>query len=107
MRPAWLLAAKEQHIPVIESAKHRRNQCGDLHPPHQRFDMPVGCSPAAMGPMTFLVDAGKYDYHNCEQLAEQRKKAFQLATKSAGRRRPLYGRGMSEWDAWKAWGRVP
>ncbi len=69
--------------------------------------MPVGCSPAAMGPMTFLVDPGKYDYHNCEQLAEQRKKAFQLATKSAGRRRPLYGRGMSEWDAWKAWGRVP
>jgi translation initiation factor IF-3 len=48
--------------------------------------MPVGCSPAAMGPMTFLVDPGKYDYHNCEQLAEQRKKAFQLATKSAGRR---------------------
>ena len=31
--------------------------------------------PAAMGPMTFLVDPGKYDYHNCEQLAEQRKKA--------------------------------
>src|SRR4051794_9473333 len=35
----------------------------------------VGCSPVAMGPMTFLVDPGKYDYHNCEQLAEQRKKA--------------------------------
>jgi hypothetical protein len=32
-----------------------------------------GCSPAAMGPTTFLVDPGKYDYHNCEQLAEQRK----------------------------------
>ena len=30
---------------------------------------------AAMGPMTFLVDPGKYDYHNCEQLAKQRKKA--------------------------------
>ena len=28
-----------------------------------------------MGPMTFLVDPGKYDYHNREQLAEQRKKA--------------------------------
>jgi hypothetical protein len=34
-----------------------------------------GCSPAAMGPTTFLTDPGKYDYHNCEQLAEQRKKA--------------------------------
>jgi hypothetical protein len=34
-----------------------------------------GCSPAAMGPTTFLADPGKYDYHNCEQLAEQRKKA--------------------------------
>jgi hypothetical protein len=32
-----------------------------------------GCSPAAMGPTTFLVDPGKYDYHNCDQLAEQRK----------------------------------
>ena len=32
-----------------------------------------GCSPAAMGPTTFLVDPGKYDYHNCEQLATQRK----------------------------------
>ena len=26
-----------------------------------------------MGPTTFLVDPGKYDYHNCEQLATQRK----------------------------------
>ena len=34
-----------------------------------------GCSPVAMGPTTFLTDPGKYDYHNCEQLAEQRKKA--------------------------------
>jgi hypothetical protein len=32
-----------------------------------------GCSPAAMGPTTFLADPGKYDYYNCEQLAEQRK----------------------------------
>jgi hypothetical protein len=32
-----------------------------------------GCSPAAMGPSTFFADPGKYDYHNCEQLAEQRK----------------------------------
>ena len=32
-----------------------------------------GCSPAAMGPTTFLADPGKYDYYNCEQLGEQRK----------------------------------
>jgi hypothetical protein len=32
-----------------------------------------GCSPAAMGPTTFLADPGKYDYYSCEQLAEQRK----------------------------------
>ena len=34
-----------------------------------------GCSPAVMGPTTFFTDPGKYDYHNCEQLAEQRKKS--------------------------------
>jgi hypothetical protein len=34
-----------------------------------------GCSPAVMGPPTFLADPGKYDYYNCEQLAEERKKA--------------------------------
>jgi hypothetical protein len=26
-----------------------------------------------MGPSTFFTDPGKYDYHNCEQLAEQHK----------------------------------
>jgi hypothetical protein len=27
------------------------------------------------GPTTFFTDPGEYDYHNCEQLAEQRKNA--------------------------------
>ena len=32
------------------------------------------CSSFDMGPMTVLVDPGKYDYHNCEQLDAARKK---------------------------------
>lgn len=33
------------------------------------------CSPAGMGTLTVFADPGKYDYHNCEQLAEQHKRA--------------------------------
>jgi hypothetical protein len=33
-----------------------------------------GCAPAAMGPLTAFVDPGKYQYYNCEQLAEPRKR---------------------------------
>jgi hypothetical protein len=32
----------------------------------------LACSPAAMGPVTVVVDPGKYEFYNCEQLAGQR-----------------------------------
>jgi hypothetical protein len=31
------------------------------------------CAPSAMGPHTIFADPAKYQYHNCEQLAEKLK----------------------------------
>ena len=30
------------------------------------------CAPAAMGPLTFFADPGKYEFFSCEQLLPQR-----------------------------------
>jgi hypothetical protein len=34
----------------------------------------TACTSALENPVTFLADPGRYEFHNCEQLAEQRQK---------------------------------